>query len=71
MAADNLLSWESTDGSKRCLLIVTDEDKHHKQVGYKTIELCKLNEDDEWQTIEQIDSIDELEAFGIPPGLAP
>lgn len=71
MSADNLLSWTSDDGSKRCLLIVTDEEKHHKQVGYKKIELCKLVDDDQWKTVETIDSIDELDSFGIPPGLAP
>lgn len=68
MSADNLLSWTSDDGSERCLLIVTDEEKHHKQLGYKKIELCKL-EDDQWETIETIDSIDELDSFGIPPGM--
>lgn len=71
MSADNLLSWVSDDGSKRCLLIVIDEEKHHKEVGYKTLELCELNNDDQWETKKTIDSINELESFGIPPGLAP
>ena len=69
MSADNLLSWVGEDGRDRCLLIVTDEDKHHQQVGYKTIELCELNDDDEWETKKVIDSIDELSNFGIPPSL--
>lgn len=70
MAADNLLTWESTDGARRCLLIVTDEEKHHNEIGYKKIVLCKQNDNDEWQTVEEVDSIDELESFGIPPGMA-
>lgn len=69
MAADNLLSWKSTDGTKRCFLIVTDEEKHHKEIGYRKIELCEMNEDGEWKTVDTIDSISELEAFGIPPGM--
>lgn len=68
MSADNLLSWVGDDGTERCLLIVTDEDKHHKQVGYKTIELCE-KKDDEWKTDQTLDSIDELDSFGIPPGI--
>ena len=70
MSADNLLSWKSTDGTERCLLIVTDEEKHHKEIGYKTIVLCK-KDDDEWKTVDKLDSIDELQTFGIPPTLAP
>lgn len=69
MAVNNLLSWNSSDGTKRCLLIVTDDDKHHKEVGYKKIELCKMNDSEEWETIEVLDSINELESFGIPPSL--
>jgi hypothetical protein len=68
MAADNLLSWKSSDGTKRCLLIITDEEKHHKQFGYRKIELCEMK-DEEWKTVEKIDTIDELESFGIPPGM--
>lgn len=71
MAANNLLSWVSDDGSKRCLLVVIDDDKHHKQVGYKTIQLCKMNDDEQWETIETIDSINKMESFGIPPGISP
>ena len=69
MSADNLLSWEGEDGTKRCLLIVTDDEKHHKQIGYKTIELCEMNNNDEWQTVETVDAVSEMEAFGIPPGM--
>ena len=69
MSADNLLSWEGEDGTKRCFLIVTDDEKHHKQIGYKTIELCEMNNNDEWQTVETVDAVSEMEAFGIPPGM--
>lgn len=67
MTADHLLSWLSDDGSEMCFLIVTDEEKHHNQVGYRKIELCE-REDDEWKTIETIDSVEEIQSFGIPPG---
>lgn len=64
---NNLLSWESSDGSQRCLLFVKDEEKHHNEIGAKRIELCKLNEEDEqWQTEETLDSIKSIESFGVP-----
>jgi hypothetical protein len=71
MAADNLLSWNGEDGQKRCLLIVTDDEKHHKQVGYRKIVLCEMNEKDQWETVDTIDAINEMESFGIPPGMEP
>jgi len=64
---NNILSWESDDGSQRCLLFVKDEDKHHNEVGAKRIELCKFDEDNEqWKTEETIDSIKSIESFGVP-----
>lgn len=69
MSADILLSWGGSDGTDRCLLIVTDEEKHHNEIGYRTIELCE-KKDDEWKTEEVIDSIEEIDSFGIPPGVA-
>lgn len=69
MAADNLLSWTGEDGAERCLLIVTDDSKQHNQHGYQKIELCKKNNDDEWETDEIVDAISDIESFGIPPGM--
>lgn len=68
MSADILLSWQGTDGAERCLLIVTDEEKHHNEIGYRTIELC-VKEDEQWKTDETLDSIEEIDSFGIPPGV--
>lgn len=64
---NNILSWESDDGSKRCLLFVKDEEKHHKEVGARRLELCKLNkEDEQWQTEKTIDSISSIDSFAVP-----
>ena len=67
MTVNNLLSWKSTDGRERCLLIVIDEEKHHREIGYKKLELCVKNDEDQWTTVETVDSINEMRSFGIPP----
>lgn len=71
MTADNLLSWEGEDGVKRCLLIVTDDERHHKQSGYRSIEVCEMNEEEQYETVETLDFVNDLKTFGIPPGMEP
>ena len=64
---NNILSWESDDGSRRCLLFVKDEEKHHNEIGARRIELCKLDkEEEQWKTEETIDSIKTIESFAVP-----
>lgn len=68
--ANRVLSWESTSGSIRAIIIVTDTDKSVSDVDYKTIEVCSLDsETDEWKTEEKIDHIEHLREFGIPQSL--
>ncbi len=69
MTADNLLSWQGEDGVKRCLLIITNDEKHHNQSRYRSIELCEMNDEEEYETVETLDFVDELQTFGIPPGM--
>jgi len=58
-----ILEWESTEGIKRSLLIVKTTDK-------KTIEISEYSSDmGKWQTVEVVDSINEIESFGIPKSL--
>jgi hypothetical protein len=67
MAVNNIISWESDDGSRRCILLVKDEEKNHNEIGYKKLELSKYDSDDDsWKTEETIDSVSEIESFGIP-----
>lgn len=72
MSVTNLLSWTSDKGGKYSLLIVEDDEMHGNELGSMKLELCKFNSDDEaWETKEVLDSIDEIESFGIPPGYSP
>jgi hypothetical protein len=65
-----VLGWESTDGSRRGIIIVKDDSVPATDVRHKQIELVKENtRTDEWETSETIDSIEELESFGIPETL--
>lgn len=69
MGVTNLLSWTSDRGGKYCLLIVEDDEKHGNEIGSTKLEFCKFDSDEEaWETKEVLDSIDEIESFGIPPG---
>lgn len=69
MGVTNILSWTSTDGTKRAIMLIKDEEKHHKEVGYRKLELSEFR-DDKWVTKEVFDSIDDIESFGIPPEIA-
>ena len=68
--ATQIIEWEGTDGSVRSLLYVVDETKDSRSIEYERFELCKLNqEEDSWETIEEIDYIDEIISFGIPKNI--
>lgn len=65
-----ILEWESTSGTKKSLLIVEDTSLHHSDVERKTLEMAEYNSsEDEWETVNKIDNINELESFGIPESL--
>lgn len=65
-----ILEWEASDGVMRSLLIVEDLDLPKSDVKRKTIELSEYNSStDEWETGETLDSVEELESFGIPESL--
>jgi hypothetical protein len=67
---NQILEWQSTDGSQHCLLFVEDTSLPHSDIERKIIELAKYNKKlDKWETVEKIDNIDELESFGIPESL--
>jgi hypothetical protein len=68
--ANRVLSWDSTSGSIKAIIIVTDTEKNASDVDHRTIELCSLDdEDDEWKTEEKIDHIEQLREFGIPESM--
>lgn len=70
MTATNILSWESTDGTERSILFVVDQNKRKGEVGHKKLEICEYDSsEDEWETIETIDSVYEFEGYGIPSEL--
>lgn len=72
MSVTNILSWESTNGTKYAILLVKDDEKHHREVDYMKLELCEYDsQENKWKTKEVLDSIDEIESFGIPPGYSP
>lgn len=65
-----VLEWKSSNGGRKSLLIVEDLELPKSDVKRKVIELSKYNSSsDEWETEETIDSIKELESFGIPESL--
>jgi hypothetical protein len=67
-----LLSWVSTDGTKRCILSVTDESLEEDDNMHRRIEYCSYNSDeDEWNTNEVFDYIDEIEDIGLPEEFDP
>jgi len=68
--ANRVLSWESTTGSIKSIIIVTDTEKNASDIDYRTIEVCSLdNESEQWKTVEKIDHIEELRDFGIPESM--
>lgn len=65
-----VLGWEATDGIQRSLLVVEDLDLPKSDVKRKVIEIAEYNSStDEWETEETIDSVQELQSFGIPESL--
>lgn len=64
-SATQLLEWKSTKGNKRCLLLVTDNEKSPKDVGYKKLQLCTMGEK-KWQTDEELDYIENITNVGVP-----
>jgi len=65
-----ILEWESTSGSKKSFLVVENTSLPASDIERKTIELAEYNSsEDEWETVNKIDNINELESFGIPEGL--
>lgn len=66
----NILSWKSTTGAEKALFLITNKEKHHKEMGYRWLEICSKNkETDQWKTEEKIDHVDEILSSGIPPSL--
>jgi len=64
---DKIIEWVGTDGSLRCILLITDEEKHGHEIDSKRIELCKFKPDEEeWQTEKTLDYIDNVNSVGIP-----
>jgi len=48
---------------------VEDDEMHGNEIGSTKLELCEFNSDeDKWETKEVLDSINDIESFGIPPG---
>lgn len=65
-----ILEWESSDGSRRSFLIVEDLELPREDVKRKVLELSKYDSsNDEWKTEKTIDSIEEVQSFGIPETL--
>lgn len=67
VVVNQLIEWESTDGSLKSLIIVTDSSVPENEVGHEKIEVCEYDKsEEEWKTIDTLDYIDEIESFGIP-----
>lgn len=65
--ANQILSWTSTTGTKKSVIIVEDKSKDASDVEQKRIELCEYSSDeDQWKTEQMVDYIDEVNDFGIP-----
>ena len=63
------MSWSSTTGKRYSLLIVEDDEMHGNEIGSTKLELCEfISDEDKWETKEVLDSINDIESFGIPPG---
>jgi hypothetical protein len=68
--AERVLSWKSTSGEKRCILLVEDSEVPQKDINRKVLEKAKYDsEKGKWTTEETIDHVSELESFGIPQEL--
>ena len=69
-SANRLMTWESSKGNKKSILMVVDEEKDRSEIGYRKLELCEIDTDsDEWKTIEVIDYVDKVTDFGFPKEL--
>lgn len=65
--ANRLISWSSTTGEKKCIIVVRDNAKEPSDIDYERLELCSYNSDeDQWKTVEKLDYVDEIEDVGIP-----
>lgn len=67
MKANRILEWSSTDGSKKSLVVVEDEEKNKDDIDKRQLEVCRFNpETSKWETDEKIDYIKTIDDFGIP-----
>lgn len=64
---EQILEWDSTDGSRQSLILVEDLDVHPNDVNRKVIELAKYDSQQEkWITEETVTHVQKIESFGIP-----
>lgn len=65
-----ILEWESTDGTRKSILFVVDNELPATDIMKRKLELSEYNSSsEEWETVETINTIDELKSFGIPETL--
>lgn len=64
-SATQIIEWKSTDGGKRSLLLVTDDEKSPEDVGYKQLQVCTMGEK-KWKTDETLDFIEKVTNVGVP-----
>jgi hypothetical protein len=70
MSVTSLLTWRSDNTQEDFALLIVDDEETKGTDG--RLELCKFDaEEGQWETKEVLDTIDEIDSFGIPPGFSP